>query len=148
MSGCSKLVWCQILTEQTVTVAVCQEITSVLICLLRKCVGMMRIFVQLCNCAQVAVETGTRCPARNGLGDSKVNVRSPTKHPATRKTKKKEKNKKKQMDVVTFSSSSASHRHPMKHFTTPPPLVTHCWRPMKGGACSSANLSPSNGLIK
>lgn len=50
---------------------------------------MMRFFLQLCNCAQVAVDTGTRCPARNGLGDSKVNARSQTKHPDNIKNKKR-----------------------------------------------------------
>lgn len=73
---------------------------------------MIRIFVRLCDCAQVAVSTGMRGPARNGLGeaDSKVNDLSPTSQQHQNKKKKNEK----EVAVVAFPSSSAPHFHPMR----------------------------------
>lgn len=125
------------------TVAVCRQAISILICLLRKFVEMIRIFVRLCDCAQVAVDTGMRGPARNGLGeaDSKVNVLSPTKRPNSTKTKKKA-----GCCGVSILVCSSFSSHEARTLLTPPSPA--CWRLMKGGACSSANLSPENGLKK
>lgn len=130
MSCCSKLVRCWIWTERTVTVAVCQQAISILICLLRKFCGMIRIFVRLCDCAQVAVATGMRGPARNGLGeaDSKVNDLSPTKRPNSTKTKKRKRSGCCGVSILVCSSFSS---HEARTSLTPPTPLHH---PPAGGS--------------